>query len=173
MEKILLEKLVEQNFTIEQISIKVGKSKTSVRHWLKKYGLKTLRSFDLEKLPPSGVKFCKKCSEEKGVEDFYRRRDGKDTSSYCKSCMINQAIDRQRAFKSKCIEYKGGSCQECGYNKCDSALEFHHLNPKEKDFTISHIKLTNFGDKVKKELDKCILVCANCHREIHSKFIKI
>jgi predicted HNH restriction endonuclease len=62
----------------------------------------------------------------------------------------------------------------CGYSKCESALEFHHLNPNEKDFNISSIRqLSNFTEKIKNELDKCILVCSNCHREIHSNIIKI
>ena len=65
------------------------------------------------------------------------------------------------------IEYKGGSCTRCGYNKYQGALDFHHLDPKEKDFNPGHLKKYKFDDKIKKELDKCILVCSNCHREIH------
>lgn len=63
-------------------------------------------------------------------------------------------------------DYKGSKCVRCGYDKCKSALHFHHLVPSTKDFQISG----NWGlswDKVKSELDKCILVCANCHAEIH------
>ena len=67
------------------------------------------------------------------------------------------------------VEYKGGSCIKCGYNKCIGALEFHHMDPSNKDFTLSHIKSGKFDDRVKNELDKCILVCANCHRGIHEK----
>ena len=71
---------------------------------------------------------------------------------------------RQRA-KMKLVEYKGGKCEKCGYNKCIDALEFHHLDPNEKDFTIGG-KSWSFN-RLKSEADKCILVCANCHREIH------
>ena len=74
-------------------------------------------------------------------------------------------------IKKQAVEYKGGKCSVCGYNKCLSALEFHHKNPLEKD-----IKLNSRGidrrkafEKLKAELDKCILLCANCHREIHEK----
>ena len=73
--------------------------------------------------------------------------------------------------KQRLIEYKGGRCQICGYNKCMNALEFHHLNPQEKDFTISGG--TKSFESLKPEIDKCILVCANCHREIHAGLIKI
>ncbi len=54
----------------------------------------------------------------------------------------------------------------CGYNKCLSALEFHHIDPLKKDFNISQFRTTSF-ESIKKELDKCDLLCANCHREIH------
>jgi len=76
---------------------------------------------------------------------------------------------RRKKVKELAIEYKGGSCQKCGYNKCNAALEFHHLDPSEKDFSISASGNTRGWELIKKELDKCILVCANCHREIHDE----
>jgi hypothetical protein len=74
----------------------------------------------------------------------------------------------RQKIKQMAINYKGGCCQECGYNKCNAALEFHHLDPNEKDFGIGSYTVLSW-DKVKIELDKCILVCANCHREIHDE----
>ena len=70
--------------------------------------------------------------------------------------------------KERAIEYKGGECVRCGYKKCNSALEFHHTDPNEKDFGPSS-NMNIAWEKLKKELDKCILVCANCHREIHEE----
>ena len=67
------------------------------------------------------------------------------------------------------MNIKGGCCIRCGYDKYQGALEFHHLNPKEKDFNPSHLRKYKFDDRVKSELDKCILVCANCHREVHNE----
>ena len=66
------------------------------------------------------------------------------------------------------VEYKGGRCQVCGYDRCIEALEFHHLDPTQKDFGISHKGYTRSWEKVKEEVDKCILLCANCHREFHA-----
>ena len=77
----------------------------------------------------------------------------------------------RKNVKMKMVEYKGGKCEICGYNKCIEALEFHHINPKEKDFNISGG--TKSFNSLKSELDKCILVCANCHREIHSGITKL
>ena len=80
-------------------------------------------------------------------------------------------ISWRKRLKIKLINYKGGKCQICGYNRCINALEFHHLNPNEKDFQISGISKS--FETMKKEVDKCILVCANCHREIHAGLINL
>ena len=73
----------------------------------------------------------------------------------------------RRDLKQKAIEYKGGRCAICSYDKFNGALDFHHLDPKEKDFALSGSGITKSWAKVKEELDKCILLCANCHREVH------
>lgn len=75
--------------------------------------------------------------------------------------------EQRRKVKLQCIEYKGGKCERCGYNKCPAALEFHHLDPSEKDFGISSNGISRSFEKCKVEVDKCILVCSNCHAEIH------
>jgi DNA-binding CsgD family transcriptional regulator len=74
----------------------------------------------------------------------------------------------RQKIKEKAIKYKGEKCEKCGYNKCIRALEFHHLDPNKKDFTIGNYKILSW-DKIKIELDKCILICSNCHREIHDE----
>ena len=79
----------------------------------------------------------------------------------------NYVVDWRKRTKIKLVEYKGGCCIKCGYNKSMNALQFHHLDPNEKDFQISG-KSYSF-DRMKEEVDKCILVCANCHIEIHEK----
>jgi hypothetical protein len=71
----------------------------------------------------------------------------------------------RKRTKIKLIEYKGGRCEICGYDKCMRALSFHHKNPNEKDFSISGKSLS--FEKLKGEVDKCMLVCSNCHSEIH------
>ncbi len=80
---------------------------------------------------------------------------------------VEAVISWRKRAKKRLVEYKGGSCQICGYNRCINALEFHHLDRNKKDFTIAG-KSISF-EKIKSEVDKCILVCSNCHREIHEK----
>jgi DNA-binding CsgD family transcriptional regulator len=87
------------------------------------------------------------------------------TEQQLKANRSKQVVDWRARAKKKLVEYKGGECGKCGYNKCLQALEFHHLDPKEKDFTISG-KSWSF-ERLKNEVDKCILVCNRCHTEIH------
>jgi len=92
----------------------------------------------------------------------------------CVKCKNKQSVQtRRKSIKNRSIEYKGGKCERCEYSKCVEALEFHHMDPNEKDFGLSAKGITHSWDKIKDELDKCILLCANCHREEHflSKFI--
>lgn len=65
------------------------------------------------------------------------------------------------------IEHGGGCCQICGYEKSVRALTFHHRNPEEKDFGVSDKGITRSWAKTKKEIEKCVLLCANCHAEVH------
>ncbi len=108
---------------------------------------------------------CPRCKTEKPLGEFYKRRSGKSPSVYCILCSKEQAVERQKLHKAKAIEYKGGRCIDCGYNRCVAALEFHHLDPKEKDPCVDF--RTSSFEKIKVELDKCILLCCRCHRERH------
>ena len=82
--------------------------------------------------------------------------------------MNNYESQKLRGIKRKyeAILSRGAKCEKCGYDKNISALEFHHLESKEKDFHLGSAKTTNI-DKLRKEVEKCILVCSNCHKEIH------
>ena len=119
-------------------------------------------------MPLHENKHCKRCDTNKSGEEFYKRRKGTDLSPYCKPCTIEQTVWRQREFKRLCVDYKGGKCMSCGYDKCIGALEFHHRDPSQKDFTFSGVKRTKMVENDRKELNKCDMLCANCHREVHS-----
>lgn len=84
----------------------------------------------------------------------------------CKKCRIDAVNKRRKKLKIMSVEYKGGKCQICSYDKCIEALEFHHKDSNQKDFGVSKGPTYSWV-KVKSEIDKCILLCANCHREIH------
>ena len=97
------------------------------------------------------------------------QRTYRDRADYIKAAVAK----RRRKVRLMAIEYGGGKCQLCGYHKCNRALGFHHKDPTKKDFGLAAHGLTRAWAKTKKELDKCILVCANCHMEIHEGITKI
>ena len=99
---------------------------------------------------------------------IYKRGFG-CSNKRCASCL---AIVRQTKRKEKCIEYKGGKCIVCGYKKCHQAMVFHHINPEDKKFNISGNHCLSWN-RVKQELDKCILLCNRCHSELHAGIIKL
>ncbi len=83
-----------------------------------------------------------------------------------REALIKAVTKRRKKIKTLAIEYKGGKYQICGYFRYQGALELHHLNPKEKSFGIGDKGYTRSWDIIQSELDKCILLCANCHREV-------
>ena len=80
---------------------------------------------------------------------------------------------RVRFLKDRCLKYKGGKCIICGYNKTYYSLAFHHLDKKEKKYNISSMCNRRFRwIKIKEELNKCILLCSNCHSEVEEGILK-
>jgi predicted HNH restriction endonuclease len=73
--------------------------------------------------------------------------------------------ETRRKLKLRAIEYKGGGCEVCGYNKCPAALQFHHRDPAEKDFRVGG--QVRAWSKIQVELNKTTMLCSNCHSEIH------
>lgn len=76
-----------------------------------------------------------------------------------------EAARRRRTLREEAVAYKGGRCEICGYDRSPAAMDFHHVDPWAKDFTISQ-RMTSFR-AIRRELDKCVLLCATCHREVH------
>lgn len=172
MNKETLESYLRDGKSYNQISKTINKSIGTVKYWAKKYGLNSPNT----KFGPKNygeTKYCPSCETFHPLSNFYNRRGKEGAYAYCKNCTKIKSNSLARDFKAKLVEYKGGACQICNYNRCQDALDFHHLDPSEKDFTIANYKGKILNDTIKKELDKCILVCANCHREIHSSFIQV
>ncbi len=97
------------------------------------------------------------------------RRTYQDRKEY----LIRAVQIKRKKIRENAIEYKGGKCEVCGYNTTIEALEFHHSDPTKKDFGISCKGYTRSWEKVRNELDKCHLLCANCHREVHAKKLQL
>ena len=171
MNRDVLENDVDQNLSIRKIAEKNSVSQGTVKHWLKKYNLKT--NFLIGSKKEYGqYKFCPQCCQNCSISDFYKRGEKIGGYGWCKSCLNKITVQKQRETKQKCVDYKGGKCVICGYDNYIGALDFHHLEPGEKDFCISRVKNRKFED-IKKELDKCVLLCSTCHREVEGGVKKV
>ena len=166
MNKEHLQELINSNLSSREISRVTGKSQTTISYWLRKYSLKT--NYNTEN--DSNNKRCSKCREFLDKSNFYNKGKG-NLQPYCKRC--NNQLSSQRWIDRKiwAIQYKGSKCNDCNISYPDTpyvVFDFHHLNPMEKDMDWSKIKLTS-KEKMIDEINKCVLLCANCHRTRHFK----
>ncbi len=95
--------------------------------------------------------------------------EGKYNYQRCQTCRIRESRNRR---KKKALKYKGNKCYLCDYNKCDRSLVFHHVEASKKDFIVS-ASIRYSWKRVKKELNKCVLLCRNCHGEVHAGLVEI
>lgn len=107
-------------------------------------------------------RICEVCNREY----VYHRRKG-HTLKRCNSCMTNY---RRFKLRKRIYDYKGSKCEICGYDRYTEALTFHHRDPDKKEFNISGSHSRSW-ESIKHELDKCNLLCLNCHAEIHAGHI--
>jgi hypothetical protein len=129
-------------------------------------------------MPPE--KRCAHCGLVKPRSEFWRdraKRDGLDCS--CRSCR-KAARGHEHGtytpeFKQALIDLLGGACALCGFNRYRTALQFHHVNPAEKDILVSKLlkRYREICPEVEAELDKCCLLCANCHHAVHAREIEV
>ena len=98
-----------------------------------------------------------------GQTTYALRRDG---AFRCRKCNADGVVARRRRVKEALIKDAGGACEICGYNRYAGALQFHHLNPAEKAFVISRHGVTRSLAEARREAEKCVLLCANCHAEV-------
>ena len=152
--KINTEKLIElhnSGFSNVKIGKQLNCHDTTVGRILKKLNLHKPK----EKIIHTNCVIC-----DSIINNNFKNR------STCSACAVRV---RRYKFKVKAIDYLGGACVKCGYNKSISALQFHHINPHEKQFTISGSSNKSW-EVLKKELDKCVLLCGNCHSEEHNRY---
>lgn len=121
-------------------------------------------------------KACIKCNVVKPISEFHRQvqrgKNGEVWPHYdgtCKMCRLSYHSRRRRLVKERAIAYLGGKCVDCGY--CEpfpEVYDFHHLDKTKKDFSVFG-NLQTF-EKILPEIEKCVLLCANCHRKRHSRW---
>ena len=136
------------------------------------------------------VKICGGCKQEKPLSEFYNNKSKKDGKQSCCKLCTNKAVNNHYTNNKKYYKDKRGkraygirewvrelkstlACTACGENH-PATLDFHHRNPQEKDLEIS--KMSTYGwsvERMQKEIDKCDVLCSNCHRKLHHDLARI
>jgi hypothetical protein len=111
------------------------------------------------RMPAPGDRICEACNRP-----FLFRKSSGDKGGKCGSCV---SIERRRKMKSELLKLKGNCCERCGYNRCTAALQFHHKDPATKRFTVGGNHNRSW-EANRAEAEKCDLLCANCHAEVHA-----
>lgn len=158
-----LERLLAAGLSFREIAKELDRSLGTIRHWMNRYGLKPVprRKKASEHGPREMPSLCK----QHGSTVFVREGSG---YYRCKRCRMERVAQRRRTVKRKLVEEAGGRCVLCGYDRCQQVLEFHHLDPGLKEFQLSHNGATRSLAKSRAEARKCVLLCANCHREVEA-----
>ncbi len=148
-EEEYLKKIYPTKTPIKQISSKLGKSVKSIHH-------KAVRLLLSRPTIPINRPQNKKHRNEYDKNYFLKNRVR----------IYQNRNDRIRSYKTNLVNKLGGKCVICGYNKCPAAFDFHHKN-KNKENNVSVLLKNASKEKLLKEIKKCILLCSNCHRELH------
>jgi transposase len=170
-----LEPLVEGGASIAQIADAVGRSMGTVRHWLAKYDLHTRcpagapRRLGALQAQEAGLTNATVVCPKHGATDHVR--DGRG-SYRCRKCRADAVVRRRRRVKRTLVSEAGGRCRLCGYDRCVAALEFHHLDPATKEFTLARRGARSI-DALRAEIRKCVLLCSNCHAEVEAGFVHL
>jgi transposase len=161
-----LERLVAEGATLREIAAALDRSTATVRHWLKRWGIERadLRRKELPLDAPRDVEMS--CPHH-GLTRF--RLDNR-RSYRCLRCRKERVAERRRMVKRILVAEAGGQCARCGYDRCIAALQFHHLDPSTKSFTVSSNGVTRSLERAREEARKCVLLCANCHAEVEAGF---
>jgi transposase len=162
--RVQLEPLVQEGLSIAQIADVVGRSNATVRHWLKEFGLRTVWAERRRASNDHQEKLLLSCPRH-GLTTLRRRSKG---GYRCAKCRAEAVARRRRKVKRILVDEAGGACRLCGYDRCVAALHFHHLEPAEKRFTLSHRGVARSLESARAEASKCVLLCSNCHVEVEA-----
>ena len=158
MNENTLRQYINLNYSTRKIAELENSSQTNVRHWLKKYNLKTNKTqFEFKE-------YLCRCGET-DPNMFYGH-----SKLNCIKCHNNRTISNGKNNRLFAVNYLGGKCSSCGYDKHTAALDIHHLDPTIKDKNFKYMRGWS-RERIISEINQCILLCRNCHAEVHVGFL--
>jgi excisionase family DNA binding protein len=162
--------LVDAGMTTREIAQRLGFSRSTVRHWLRRHGLRTHRARRAHSSgtrgqdPDRRTMICPRHGETLfwlEARGIYR----------CLRCRSEAVARRRRKLKAILVADAGGRCSLCGYDRYIGALQFHHRDGQTKEFGLADRGLTRSLEAVRDEARKCILLCGNCHSEVEAGIV--
>jgi transposase-like protein len=163
-----LGELIEEGLTTREIAARVDRSQTTVRHWLREYGLRVLRAREPK---VQDVREVQRWCATHGVTTFVRY--GPDDHLRCRLCRRQRVTKRRRRVKEILVAEAGGACRLCGYDRSVAALHFHHIDPEQKSFGLALRGVARSLERCRAEARKCVLLCANCHAEVEAGLARL
>ena len=163
-----LETAVENGLTLNEMARSVNRDISTVRYWLRHYGLKATggsRRRETREAKQRGLRHIDRRCPQHGRTRFVLENRG---SYRCMKCRRADVSAWRRRAKQRLVQEAGGKCKACGYDRYLGALQFHHLDPSTKSFSLSRRGCTRAFAELKAEAAKCVLLCANCHAEVEN-----
>lgn len=158
-----LRALVVAGASIQEMGEEFGAGRSTIRYWLRKLDLETERSGRLResrKACQEGLRRTYLRCPRHGHTAFYARPEG---GFRCGRCSSEAVSKRRRLVKKQLVEEAGGRCALCGFDEHPAALQFHHIDPSNKQFHLSEGGMTRGIARSRAEVEKCVLLCSNCH----------
>jgi transposase-like protein len=172
IDRELLAEIVACGLSIRDMAEVIGRSPTTVRHWLRRHNLtsepKRRRAMTTAAAAAGEAELQLRCKRH-GVTRHALRSDG----YRCTRCEADRVTAWRRKLKRILIEEAGGACALCGYARFPAALQFHHIDPSMKEFALSRKGVTRSLARAREEARKCVLLCANCHAEVEGGFAQL
>jgi transposase-like protein len=169
-----LEQMIDEELSVRQMAHRLGRNRSSIRHWLIKHDLWPLpsvgRRADAKRAREQGERYVEMVCPKHGRTVFILEGRGYHR---CTRCRMERVSEWRRRVKRKLIDAAGGACVLCGYDQYPGALHFHHLEPSTKRFSISREGVTRSFAELEAEAAKCVLLCANCHAEVEGGFSEL
>lgn len=162
-----LEELVRRGATLSEMAEALDRNASTIRYWLERY--------EIERSLPRGRR--PRCGDGERFAIFDCKRHGRtefvlEGRGYyrCKRCRSEAVAKRRRTIKRQLVEEAGGACALCGYARWHGALQFHHVEAAAKEFHLAQGGYSRSIARSRAEMEKCTLLCANCHAEVEGGF---
>lgn len=169
-----LQELVDQGLSIRALADRLEVTTTTVQRWLRWHGLNTKRGgARLERsrrARDAGLDEVEQRCPRHGPSSYVRRADG---AYRCRKCASEAVVRRRKRVKEILVAEAGGQCVICGYDRYAGALQFHHVDPRDKRFALAGSGLTRAISVARTEAAKCVLLCATCHAEVEGGVVEL